>query len=347
MFQPVDSALYEELARKVASLRRPEAFPEPTDTVETVETHMAWVFLTNTRAYKLKKPLHTRYFDHTTPQARRHACNVELELNRRLAPHVYMAVVPVSKAAGGFRVDGGIPVDWMVKMQRLPRSRVLERLIESGQATDDHIDAVSHRLAKFYRHADSAGFSPIGYRRRLQEDIDAKTLTLRHPRYGLDPAVIDETAARSHGWLDEHVHLIEERATTVVDAHGDLRPEHIFMLDANPVIIDCLEFERSLRLLDPVSELSFLALECDRLDAEWVGHHLLNGYRNHSDDRFPTEVIPFYKAYHALIRATVAIWHIDDEMLDESDKWRRKATSYLRTATAILSAGSPASSSAP
>lgn len=337
MYDSIDTQLFDDMANKVSALHRPSAYSEPTAKVETVETHMAWVFLTDHRAYKLKKPIRTDFFDHTTPRARRRACRTELQLNRRLAPEVYRAVTPVVERQGTYEVNAkGRVADWLVEMKRLPRRRTLERYIERDATTPAHVEALGVRLSTFYERTDSAEFEGAEYRRRIQRDIDSKCSSLSAPRYELDPADIGEASRRLDDWLVDHGDLLEARADRVVDAHGDLRPEHVFLLDRGPVVIDCLEFERSLRLLDPVSELSFLSLECDRLGASWIGNRLLGTYSVQTGDDSPAELIPFYKSYHALVRATVAIWHIDDVMLDESSRWRRKATDYLREIPQLL-----------
>lgn len=41
----------------VKALCQPQAYPHPTGTIEVVETHISWVFLTELWAYKVKKAL--------------------------------------------------------------------------------------------------------------------------------------------------------------------------------------------------------------------------------------------------------------------------------------------------
>jgi len=123
----------------------------------------------------------------------------------------------------------------------------------------------------------------------------------------------------------------------IIEAHGDLRPEHV-CLEAQPVIIDCLEFNRSLRILDAASELAFLALECERLGAPEIGKQLLNVYREQTGDPAPNALLEFYRAHHAVVRAKIAIWHLkDDTILDEAH-WVAKAEQYLRMASSMSEA---------
>lgn len=331
-----DDELQRHHAAAVEALHRAETYPHRVDAVEAIETHMAWVFLTDRFAYKLKKPVRTRFFDHRTVEARRRACAIELELNRRLAADVYLDVVPLTRQRDRFRVAGtGINVDWLVKMRRLPRQRMLHIRIESDTVFPQQIDRLAARLFSFYASARSPRISPQEYRGRLTEDIAQKCRDLARPHYGLDPTLVSKATRHLQRWIEFNEPLLEARAHLVVDAHGDLRPEHI-CLEPRPVVIDCLEFDRTLRLLDPLSELCFLSLECDRLGAPWIGERLIGNYVQQCANPAPAPLIPFYHAYHAIVRAAVAIWHIDDEALDHTEKWRHRGTWYLQKASDLL-----------
>src|SRR5690606_23645446 len=116
------------------------------------------------------------------------------------------------------------------------------------------------------------------------------------PRYGLNDADLRAVVHGQKRWLARSGRLLEERAPWVVDAHGDLRPEHVCLEEPTPVVIDCLEFSQELRWLDPVSELSFLALECRRLGAAWIGERLLARYAEMSQDRVSAALVRFYQS---------------------------------------------------
>lgn len=314
----------------VGALRRPATYPGEDGPSEVIETHMAWVFLTEAYAYKLKKPIQARLIDHTTVDARRRACHTELALNRRLAAPVYLAVVALADTADGLRLGStGPAVDWLVKMRRLPRTQMLDVCIEQDTVERRAIDRLGAKLSAFYRDAPTVDWSGNAYRGRLMSNIKAKRDSLQQPHYDLDPAALRTVVEGQRHWLAEHAPLLKARARRVVDAHGDLRPEHI-CLTAEPMVIDCLEFNRSLRLLDPLSELSFLRLESRRLGAAWVGDKVIARYRRDTNDRAPAALLPFYESYHALTRAAIAIWHLDDDDFDNADVWRAQAEDYLR-----------------
>jgi aminoglycoside phosphotransferase family enzyme len=318
------------LAEVVAALRQPACYPEPVACVEAIETHMSWVFLVERYAYKLKKPIITPLLDFSTIGARRVACEEELRLNRRLAASVYLAVVPLVRTEREWRLEGeGHALDWLVKMRRLPRERMLDACIERSTIRPVEVERLAHVLSAFYASAARVPITGAAYREQLSLDIAAKRATLLDPRYALPPAEIEALVAKLWASLERHGASLEGRAASVVEAHGDLRPEHI-CLEAEPVAIDCLEFDRSLRLLDPLSELSFLALECRRLAAAWVGERLIERYEDESGVAAPRALRSFYASYHALVRAAVAIWHLDDVGLEHMDRFRARALEYLR-----------------
>lgn len=326
-----------DLAAKIAHLLRPATYGPQVARIESIETHMSWVFLTETRAFKLKKPVRTEFLDYSTIEARRRCCLAEVQLNRRLAATVYLGVVGLTRAPdGALRLGGeGEVVDWLVEMQRLPADRMLDVQIRNGAVDMGLVCRAAELLTAFYRRAEPAGLCAIEYRRRLEVAVRHNRDELRRLQGRLSEdapeAAIDALAAGQLATLARHAPLFAARAGRVVDAHGDLRPEHVCLLPA-PVIIDCLEFDRDLRLLDPLSELAFLSLECERLGAPDVGRAFLDTYVEITGDRGAPELMAFYRSHHACLRAMIAAWHLDDSAVDDHEKWRGRAGQYLRLA---------------
>jgi uncharacterized protein len=327
-----------ELDLTVAALRRTDSYPVPVGRVDTIETHMSWVFLTENRAYKLKKPQRTRWFDHSDRESRRRACENELRLNRRLSPEVYLGVVPVTAAAGRLRIAApGEPVDWLVEMRRLPAALMMDAQLARETVDRNRVRRAAALLTSFYLSSEPAGWSGAQYLDHLAADIEAKAASLARPRYQLDTALIAAVAGAERRELTDLAGILELRALQVGDLHGDLRPEHIYLGD-HPAFLDCLDFDHQLRLLDPVSELSFLALECRRLGDPRVGRWFLDSYAATTGEHLPPALVRFYQGYHALVRAAVAVWHLDDDTLDHTRDWRRKALRYLELGRDILQA---------
>ena len=317
---------------KVAFLASLHAYPDAGKAVDVKETHMSWVFLTDRHAYKLKKPVRYGPLDYGSVAARRRNCAREVRLNRRLAPDVYLGKVALTlDDAGDLHIGGpGRTVDWLVKMRRLAASRTLEHAIDRHRLRPEDIDAVAGRLGAFYREARRISVSPEGYCRALEAHVVASHQQLSRPFFALDRDAIDELAAAQMTFMERRRELFAERARSgrIVEGHGDLRPEHIYLYET-PIIVDCLEFDRRLRAIDPASELAFLAMECDRLGAEFVEDRLFNAYRRETQDAPSRQLISAYKLFHAYLRAKIAISHLDDVQIRQPLKWKRRTRQYL------------------
>jgi aminoglycoside phosphotransferase family enzyme len=326
-----------ELAAKVDWLSRPEAFPDRPASVESIETHFAWVFLAGRFVYKMKKPQRFRDFDLTTLAARRANCELEVALNRRLAAAVYIGTVPLCASGSELRLEGpGTPVEWFVKMHRLPRDTTLDRAAAAGTLREQDLQGVLGKLARFYAGAARAPWDAAAYRRALSREIERYAAELTAPHLHMDAVQVRAIATRLLAFLDERPALFAERvaAGRVVDAHGDLRPEHVF-LTPEPQIIDCLEFSAELRLLDSAAELAFLALECERLGHAALGAHLIELYQRICHDDVSPPLLRFYTASRALVRAWLAAWHLQDDIAPAAaTHWRDRARWYLDVATA-------------
>lgn len=318
----------------VAFLSRPEAYPERPRAVDVIETHLSWVFLTDTRAYKLKKAATHDGLDLRTLESRRWNGQEEVRLNRRLAPDVYLGTTPLMRGpTGGLHVgEGGgegEPVDWLVVMRRLPADCMLDRQIAAGRVDEGQVRLLAHRLARFYASAPRAARTGPEHRRLLEEGVRGDRRELSDRSYGLDLTKVARVADALLGTLARSPGRFDERAAAghLVEGHGDLRPEHI-CLGPEPVVIDCLEFSRELRLVDPADELAFLALECERLGAPHVGRWVIDEYERCSGDRPPPDLLRFYRGYRACRRATLAVWHLRDRRPDGA-RWRARAERYL------------------
>lgn len=301
---------------------------------------MSWVFLTDIHAYKLKKPVRYEFLDYSTLEARRRTCEEEVRLNRRLAADVYCGIVPLTLTAqSNLQLEGeGEVIDWLVKMRRLPDDRMLDHAIATRTATEEDARKVGAVLATFYRNAPAVAMTASDYRGRLAEEISSSRQELARPGYRLPVDSLDAIATAQLKFLEHEPEMFDERvaAGKVVEAHGDLRPEHI-CLEGTPVIIDCLEFNRALRILDVASELAFLWLECERLGAPEIGRVIFETYCRTTGDRPPPRLIGFYKGWHACVRAKVAVWHLKDHAVNHPAKWIEKAGHYLRLAAASIS----------
>ncbi len=330
--------------RKVEFLARSDTYREGPATVAIKETHMSWVFLTDGRVYKLKKPVKYPTLDFATLKAREFNCREEIRLNRRLAPDVYLGVVPLTcERDGSLALNGsGRTVDWLVEMRRLPDELMLDRAIAAATASAASITAVADLLADFYRAADPADLSAAAYWDRFIAEHAATRRVLATPSLAYltakRRAILDTVEAA----LQSFRPALQARARSgrIVEGHGDLRPEHVCLTDP-PAIIDCLEFNRSLRLIDPLDELAFFSMECRRLGAPWIGTLVFERCARSLGEPVDDRLIALYTAFRACIRARLSLAHLLDPVPRQRQRWQPLADDYLAIAAAAIAALSP------
>ncbi|MGC2199471.1 MAG: hypothetical protein WA633_04880 [Stellaceae bacterium] len=321
--------------RKLAYLASPEAYAERPIRVDTIETHYSWVFLTGRYVYKLKKPLRGTGFDFSTCEARQRNANAEVRLNRRLAPDIYLGIVPLTlEHSSGFALGGkGVVVDWLVKMVRIPAEQMLDRRLTRGDWHFADIHALAACLAKFFASARRVHTDLPDYLERFRVECQSSRDSFyRDGSPGLQH-IANYVQRHMEGFIRRREDLLLERLEDrrIVEGHGDLRPEHI-SLGSSPRVIDCLEFRRDLRFLDPVEELAFLGMECERLGARCIAPILFHHYCRHTGDFAAPLLITFYKTIGALIRARIAILHLREKPVRDPKKWPKRAAEYLEIA---------------
>jgi aminoglycoside phosphotransferase family enzyme len=321
----------ETLECKLAALRVPRTYPERTRRVAVVETHFAWVFLTERFAYKLKKPACQEGMDYRTLAARERGCREELRLNLPLAPAIYLEVAPLIAHPGGLRIGGaGRVVDWLVKMRRLPARSMLDRRLRVAPPKAAELQAIARLLADFYARADVVAFAPVSYLARLERRMAEHRAGLAEFGVRVDQRLAGRIADGHRRMLDEAAELIGARGAHVVDGHGDLRAEHVCL--GPPAVIDRLEFDRDLRLLDPHEDLALLALELERTGHAELGQRLLACIAMLRADVVPEFLSHLYMCQRAFVRARLAAWHLADPRYAREASWAHRTESLLRSA---------------
>jgi len=292
---------------------------------------MSWVFLAGDEVYKLKKPVKYPFLDFSTLDGREADCRLELALNRRLAPEIYLGVVPLTLTDdGGLELDGdGQTVDWLIRMRRLPADKMLDLAILAGGVTRKALESVAELLSGFYRKAEVAAITPREYVANFARE-HAANRNLLTGEFDLPGQTAHKVCERVELILKDEPQLLMERAQNghIVDGHGDLRPEHVCLTDP-PVIIDCLEFNKRLRLVDPFDELCFLSMECERLGAPDIGPTLIQVCGERLGNKPSERLLAFYTTYRACLRARLSLAHLLEPDGREPEKWLPLARTYL------------------
>ncbi|MEX2306264.1 MAG: AAA family ATPase [Pirellulales bacterium] len=317
-----------------ALMSDPSSYPDRPSSVQAIETHISWVYLTDRYAYKLKKPVQFEFLDFSTPELRHRACLEELRLNRRLAADVYLAVLPITQTAdGALELNGqGPPVDWVVQMRRLPAEKALDVLLGKRRLLSENAQSIAAHLTNFYARLLPKPLSPDVFLQTLERHIRANGMAL------LDSLQAERSRVRriQSGQL-RYLKLQAEEfsnrvaAGRIVDGHGDLRPEHIYV-EKPPAVIDCIEFSDELREVDVADELSFLTMECERLGDGGLGELVLHTYERACGDEIPRRLLAFYRAYRACVRAKVALFRRQQQAKDKNQSFEGLIREYLNLA---------------
>ncbi len=316
-------------------LRSPDIWPDKPRRVSVIETHLSWVFLTSRFAWKMKKPVRHAGSDLRSLGARERDCRREFRLNRRLAPNVYLAVVPLTRdRARSLAVNGsGRVVDWLVQMRRLPASRMLDCMLRAHTASAEDLRAVSATLAAFYGALPRLEIDGARYLRYLGDLVDANERDLCDPALQQDVAAVAALCDCQREALERLQPCLERRVREgrIVEGHGDLRPEHVCLV--RPIqIIDCLTLSKVLRTVDCADEAAFLALECERLGSRQAAQALLREWRRASGDRPEAALVHFYQSVRAAVRARLAGLHLREKAYCGSSHWIARTRCYLRLA---------------
>ena len=269
---------------------------------QTLETHISVVFLVGSLAFKLKKAVNLGFLDWTSLRARELACNREVELNRRLAPDVYLGVADVLGPEGA-------TLDHLVMMRRMPDARRLSTLATAGAPLASEVREVARQLATLHAVADRSGtVAKAGEPGHLLDLWDDNVAALRRFGHGvLDPAEIDEVELRARRYIAGRHPLLQSRvdAGLIRDGHGDLQADDIFLLPDGPRLLDCLEFDDQLRYSDVLSDAAFLAMDLERLGRLDLARDFLGAYREFTAENHPATLENHYIAYRAQVRAKV------------------------------------------
>lgn len=286
------------------------AYPHAVAGLHLIETHISWVLLSGEFAYKIKKPLDLGFLDYSTLDKREQACREELRLNRRLAPGLYLDVVPITGHPAQPRIGGeGEVLEYAVKMRQFPQHCQLDRLLQAGALQEHEIDELAAHLAQFHAQAPSAaadsGYGqPEAIWRSVQENFDSlRTLRQADTRAALTQ--LQDWSRVTHAQLAP---LMQQRLQQgcVREGHGDLHLGNLVRLDSGVAAFDGIEFNPALRWLDVINDLAFTSMDLRRFGREDLAYRLLVRYLEASGDYEAVALLRYYEVYRALVRAKVA-----------------------------------------
>lgn len=302
-----------------------------------IETHISWVFIGDAEVFKVKRPVSFGFLDFSTPQARHDACHAEVRLNRRLAPDVYVGVVPVTRSAAGLHTFSGQGevVDWAVRMRRLRDEDRADVRLAKGRLTLQDVETLAEQVADFHARARcDEETKRHGSAEVIRENVCENFAQTRATLHSYMTASQAEAVERWQlGQLaEERRFAARAESGRVRDGHGDLRLEHVyFRSDGKISIIDCIEFNDRFRYADVCADVAFLSMDLVRQGRGDLAERFLAHYAKESDDYDLYSVVNFYESYRAFVRGKVAALLADDAEASSETRSRahREARRYF------------------
>jgi aminoglycoside phosphotransferase family enzyme/gluconate kinase len=339
----------EALATWVQGLKNPECYSHPVDQVRVVETHISWVVLTGFYAYKIKKPVKYSFVDFSTLEKRRWFCEEEVRLNRRLAPEVYLGIVPITGLPTNPHIDGqGTPFEFAVKMKQFSSDQEIHDILASGEKAEVCISQLADRIATFHAKIEKAGeYSPYGNPgmvwKPMKECFDEIPLEFLTQTTQKSLTIINRWLQKEWRNVSDMI-LHRKQAGFVRECHGDLHLGNIAMFEGSVCVFDALEFEPRLRWIDVMSEVAFLVMDLEKHGSQDLAFVFLNRYLELTGDYEGLRVFRLYQVYRALVRAKVAGLRLAQlaESGVEEEKAKCELTGYVELAHRFIACASPA-----
>ena len=322
--------------RVVEALMKPEAYDEEPGHVELIQTHISFVFLTRSFAYKVKKAVDLGFLDFTTLEKRRFFCEKELELNRRLCGDMYLEVVPINRSSA-IKIKGeGETIEYAVKMKRMPQEKMMSRLLEMNKVDDRLIDRIAKIIADFHSKAET--------NRRISEFGSSAIETNWKENFEQTEGFVGKTICtedfklireRVEAFMKRNVSLFEKRTAEgrIRDCHGDIHSGNIFVTDGI-YIFDAIEFNDRFRYSDVAADVAFLAMDLDFRERFDLSEFFVERYVKYSGDQELTKLLPFYKCYRAHVRGKVVSFKLIDPSINREEKSAsaKEAKAYFKLA---------------
>jgi hypothetical protein len=323
----------------VEALMKPEAYDEEPGKIELIQTHISFVFLTRNFVYKVKKAVNLGFLDFTTLEKRRFFCEKELELNRRLCDDMYLEVVPINKSNIIKMKGDGEPVEYAVKMKRMPQESMLSNLLEKNRVDDKLIDEIAKIIAEFHSKAEtnkrisefgSLAIIETNWKENFDQTEEFIGKTISTEDFKLIHEKIDN-------FMKRDVPLFEERIAQarVRDCHGDIHSGNIFVTK-RIYIFDAIEFNERFRYSDTASDVAFLAMDLDFKGRTGLSDFFVKKYVEYSGDRELMKLLSFYKCYRAYVRGKVVSFKLKDPSISREEKKSamKEAKTYFKLASA-------------
>ncbi len=318
-------------------LSYPENYPEKSKSLKIIQTHISFIFILDNYVYKIKKPVNFGFLDFTTLEKRKYYSLKEIEINRRLAKDIYIGVVPISKVKDKFEFSDKNPVEYVVKMKRLPEEFLLSNLIKKGIKEKDLI-RIADKIAEFHSKAETNEYIlSMGKMEKIKINTDEnfeqtekyKNITIKDKDHEFIKKKVDK-------FYENFENLFEKRIKNkkIKDCHGDLRMEHICVLKKDIIIFDAIEFNERFRYHDILNDIAFLTMEMDyegfRKEKKIVEDRWFEICEKEKNEEI-LKLYYFYLSYRSFVRGKVTSFLLDDPYIsfEEKERIKEKAKKFF------------------
>lgn len=339
----------ESARRLIQSLEQSSAaFGAPGEDVQKLETHMSWILLVGSSAYKIKKPVALGFADFSTPEKRRYFCEEELRINRRLAPELYLDVATIGGSPERpVLEETDQPIEYAVRMKRFSQEALLDRVLQRDALKSEHIDRLASDVADFHD--------------QIEVDMDHSTFggpdTIRKAMIDnfteLEKCTKDDELRGQlenlRGWATREFDVrksefaARKQTGYVRECHGDMHLANMVLRNDVVTVFDAIEFNENLRWIDVLNEVAFLVMDLEHRGRDGYARRFLNKYLEHTGDYAGLGVLSYYLTYRALVRAKVDGIRLRQESTDaeERDALHRELRRYLELAQRYASRPDP------
>ena len=326
----------------------PQSYSHSVEVITTIETHISVVFLTGPYAYKLKKPVDFGFLNFSTLKRRKQYCNLELALNQRYSPQLYLDVVAVyldqhNQISWQPTPSHPQPVEYLVKMKQFDPNEVLGNKLQTETLTSHQVEALGSLIADFHQSAEairpntSLAQSPLGMPLTLLDPMLDNFPTLYKHFKKEDISILKQL----ENWTQQQfkqlssVMLLRRKEGYIKACHGDLHSDNITLINQQPVLFDGIEFNESFRWIDTISDLAFLLIDLDFKKQTALHWKILSLYLSHTADYHALKLLKFYQVYRTLVRAkitTLRATQLPNNHLEKSHLMQ-SAYDYMHLAT--------------
>lgn len=309
----------------IQAMQTPEFYDHEVSEVIMLQTHISWVFLTGKYAYKVKKPMDFGFLNFTELEQRKHFCEEEIRLNKRLADQIYIKTVTITGSESEPSLNGdGEAIEYAVKMRQFDQSQLIDKLLCDEKLQSDHIDDIAKQVADFHQNIAIANSqSELG----TAESVFAPVIQNFEQ---LDPLIKDSEAReqlkRLQNWSEAEFKKIESVLKLrkvqgfIRECHGDMHLGNMALVDNQVTIFDGIEFNDEFRWIDVMSEVAFLVMDLIDRNATAYAYRFLNQYLEFTGDYEGLQVLRFYLVYRAMVRAKIASFTLLTPDLAEAEQ---------------------------